>query len=83
MPLKGFVASMDVKTNEIKNIPIGLLNENQSELSDYLICTLFEKSDGSAITMQHICEMESSEYKKMETKVKEINPFGVFDIKAF
>lgn len=80
MPLKGFVSKMNTQTNEME-VPVGHLGQNQTELCDYLICLLFEKSDGSQVTEQDFCEMETSDYKELETKVKNINPFGVFDVK--
>ena len=81
MPLKGFVANLTQNTNEMK-IPVDLLNNNQQELVDYLICLICEKEDGTPIDEQELCNMSTEDYNNLKTQVKEVNPFGVFDIKA-
>jgi len=81
MPLKGFVANLNQNTNEMK-IPVDLLNNNQQELVDYLICLVCEKEDGNPINEQELCNISTEDYNNLKNLVKEVNPFGVFDIKA-
>ena len=81
MPLKGFVANLNQNTNEMK-IPVDLLNNNQQELVDYLICLICEQEDGTAITEGDLCNISTEDYNNLKNLVKEVNPFGVFDIKA-
>jgi hypothetical protein len=81
MPLKGFVANLNQNTNEMK-IPVDLLNNNQQELVDYLICLICEKADGTQVDEQELCNISTEDYNNLKNLVKEVNPFGVFDIKA-
>lgn len=81
LPHKGFVSKINQNTGDME-IPIDLLNNNQQELVDYLICLICEKEDGTPIDEQELCNMSTEDYNNLKIQVKEINPFGVFDIKA-
>jgi len=81
MPLKGFVANLNQTTNEMK-IPVDLLNNNQQELVDYLICLICEQEDNTTITEADLCNISIEDYNSLKNLIKEVNPFGVFDIKA-
>lgn len=77
MPLKNCKVTINQNTNDI-SVDVGQLMANQRELTDYLICLFFEGQSGEPVNLDTVID---EEYSEMEAKIKEINPFKVFDIK--
>jgi hypothetical protein len=77
MPMDGIKATINQNTGEL-TIDIGKFMSNQLELIDYLITLFYEDQNGGAVNLDTITD---EEYKECEKKLREINPFGVFNIK--